>query len=86
MEFDLESQDNPALVGVIFGNKVIYNILENDTDFLNTGLSIIHHLKRDKNKYIADIIESQSYNSIKYIFDDEIRFGSVLDLQNENSA
>lgn len=74
-----------AFIGVIFHDKVIFNVLMNDVDFLNTGLSIIHHLKRDRNKFIAKIIESQSYESIKYIFDDKIIFNELYDLNNQNT-
>ena len=83
MEIDIY-KSQPSLAGIIFTNKVIYNIVQEDSDFLNTGLSIINHLKRDKNKYVATIIESQSYDCIKTIYDDCIKFGPFYDLNNEN--
>lgn len=73
-----------AFVGVAFHDKVIFNIVENDGEFINTGLSIIHHLKNDKNGFIAKIIESQSYNSIRYIFDDKLCLSDFYDKNNEN--
>lgn len=73
-----------ALVGVAFHDKVIFNIVENDGEFFNTGLSIVHHLKNDKNKFMAKIIESQSYNSIRYIFDDKMCFSSFYSKDNQN--
>jgi len=73
-----------SFVGVAFSDKVIYNLVEHDPELINTGLSIIQHLKNDKNKFISKIIESQSYNNIKYIFDDEVIFNDFYDWNNEN--
>ena len=84
MDIDLKEYEPHAFIGVAFTDKVIFNSLEHDVDFLNTGLSIIQHVKRDKNKYISKIIESQSYGSIKYIFDDKIILGEYIDSKNEN--
>ena len=84
MDREIQDKNNGAFVGVSFNDKVIYNLVENDVDFLNTGLSIIQHLKNDKNNFIGDMIKAQSYDTIKYIFDDEIRFGEVFDKNNEN--
>lgn len=74
----------PALIGVAFGNRVIFNIVDRDPDFIHTGLSVIQQLKNNKNEFIAKLIESQSYNSIKHIFDDEVKFGDYYDKHNEN--
>ena len=82
---DVKEHDDQAFIGVAFNSKVIFSVLEHDVDFLKSGLSIIQHLKHDKNKFIARIIESQSYDSIKYIFDDEIIFSEFYDITNENS-
>jgi len=84
MEFDIE-YNAVAFIGILFGDKVIFNVINNDADFLSTGVSIIHHLKTDKNKFVSKIIESQSYNGIKYIFDDEILFEEIYSKTNENS-
>jgi len=77
-----------AIVGVCYTNRVIFNIVDNDADFFNTGLSIIHHLKssvKSRNNFISAIIESQAYDSIKDIFDDEIIFGNFYSEDNENT-
>ena len=73
-----------AFVGVAFYDRVIYNVVLNDSEFKYTGLSIISLLKKHKNKFIANLIESQSYNSIKYIFDDKMIFDEFFDITNEN--
>ena len=77
--FDEIEIEKLACVGVAFGNKVIYNIVEKDADFINTGLSICNFLLRDRNKFVAKIIESQSYDGISIILDDEIRFSKFYD-------
>lgn len=77
--------NTPAFVGVKFENTVIYNILDNETEFLHTGLSIINYLKHDKNKFFSDIITSQRYNGIKYIFDDKMVFNELFDVSNCNT-
>lgn len=83
MELDYEKDDN-ALVGVAFNKTVIYNIVERDGEFGNTGMSIINFLKTDKNKFMSEIIASQSYESIKLIFDDHIILGELYDKSNTN--
>ena len=81
---DVKEHDEQAFVGVAFNAKVIFSILDYDVEFLKSGLSIIQHLKTNKNEFIARIIASQSYDSIKYIFDDEIIFSEFYDITNEN--
>mgnify|MGYP006971723381 FL=1 len=83
MELDYEKDDS-ALVGVAFNKTVIYNIVERDGEFGNTGMSIINFLKTDKNKFMSEIIASQSYESIKLIFDDHIILGELYDKSNTN--
>ena len=83
MELDYEKDDN-ALVGVAFNKTVVYNIVERDGEFGNTGMSIINFLKTDKNKFMSEIIASQSYESIKLIFDDHIILGELYDKSNTN--
>ena len=68
-------EDVPAFVGVAIGDRVIFNLVDRHGDFPNTGVSIIHALKQNRNKFVADIIQSQSYNSIVEIFDDHFVFG-----------
>ena len=77
--FDEIEIEKLACVGVAFGNKVIYNIVEKDAEFINTGLSICNYLIRDRNKFVSRIIESQSYDGISIILDDEIRFNKFYD-------
>lgn len=68
-------EDVPAFVGVAIGDRVIFNLVDRHGDFPYTGVSIIHALKQNRNKFVADIIQSQSYNSIVEIFDDHLVFG-----------
>lgn len=84
MEKDLGELNNSALVGVLFGSHLVYNVLDFDTSFQLTGLSIIHFLKSNKNKFISDIILSQSYNGIKYIMDDKIVFNDFYNNNEQN--
>jgi hypothetical protein len=76
---------NPhALVGITFGNKVIFNILTNDVQFQNTGLSVVHYLNHNKPEFMSNMILSQHYNNIEYIFDDNFKFGEYIGIDNEN--
>lgn len=84
MELDIIDPEPQAFIGVGFHNRVIFNIVEEDAGFMSTGLSVIQWLKRDRNKFVSTIIESQSYNSIKYIFDDKIEFTEFYSFDNEN--
>lgn len=84
MEKDLGELNNSALVGVLFGSHLVYNVLDFDTSFQLTGLSIIHYLKTNKNKFISEIILSQSYNGIKYIMDDKIVFNDFYNNNEQN--
>lgn len=84
MEKDLGELNNSALVGVLFGSHLVYNVLDFDTSFQLTGLSIIHFLKSNKNKFISEIILSQSYNGIKYIMDDKIVFNDFYNNNEQN--
>ena len=83
MELETEI-DNSAFVGIAFNQNVIYNVVERDAEFIHTGMSIINFLKNDKNKFLSDIIQSQSYESIKLIFDDNILYGEFYDKNNSN--
>jgi hypothetical protein len=66
--------DVTAFVGVAFGNNVVYNVVDREGEFEFTGMSIIRLLNNDKNRFIADIIESQSYDGISVILDDGVKF------------
>ena len=81
--FDVEV-NKCAFVGVVFSNKIIYNVVENEGEFEYTGMSVIQFLKNDKNKFISLLMESQSYDSIKYLFDDKMVFGDGYDKSNSN--
>ena len=59
-------------------------MVDNDGDFNQTGKSIITFLKTNNNKFVSLIIESQSYNGIKYIFDDKMIFKEFDDSNNKN--
>lgn len=77
-------KDIPALIGVSFSNQVIYNIVEQEGDFDCTGLSTIEYLNHDKNKFVADIVLSQSYECIDLLLDDHMVFGEYYDAHNTN--
>jgi len=81
---DLYESESSAFVGVAFSNQVIYNIVDKDGEFEYTGLSIIQYLKNKKNEFISKIILSQSYDGIKFIFDDEMKFNDFYDHSNTN--
>jgi hypothetical protein len=84
MEKDLREINSHALVGVLYGETLIYNVLDFDTCFPLTGLSIIQYLKINKNKFISDIILSQSYNGIKYIMDDSMLYNEFYNNNEQN--
>lgn len=84
MEKDLRELNSHALVGVLYGETLIYNILDFDTSFQLTGLSIIQYLKINKNKFLSDIILSQSYNGIKYIMDDSMIYNDFYNNNEQN--
>lgn len=81
---DTAESETIAFVGISFSNNVIYNIVERDGEFEHTGRSIIHFLKTDKNNFMSKLIESQSYDGIKALFDDEMKFGGNYDPTNHN--
>jgi len=81
---DVESYDKTAFVGISFSDRVIYNLVEREGEFEYTGRSIISLLRNERNYFMSKIIESQSYQSIKVILDDEIIFGEFIDKQNMN--
>lgn len=73
-----------ALVGVDLGQDIVYNIIQSEGEFKNSGLSIINWLNHNPNKFVSKIFQSQSYDSIEYIFNNEIKFGSYFDYNNKN--
>lgn len=81
---DTFESDVPAFVGVSFSNHVVYNMVETDGEFEYTGLSIINFLNNNKNKFVSDIILSQSYDGIELLLDDQMKFGNLYDTQNTN--
>ncbi len=83
MDMQLD-RNEPAFIGMSFDSKVIYNVVDMDGEFDLTGMSIIQYLKNNKNKFIAQLLQSQSYDSIKYILDDDIVFGEHYDNSSMN--
>lgn len=81
---DVSDNEISAFVGVSFSNKIIYNIIERDGEFRNTGISLINFLKTNKNLFVAKLIESQSYDSIKMLLDNDLVFGNFYDSNNSN--
>lgn len=80
---DIEIEET-AFVGISFSNKVIYNLVDREGEFKYTGLSVINWLTQDRNKFIAKIIESQSYECIKVLLDEEIVYGGFYSKSNVN--
>lgn len=82
--FEYNSGEISAFVGISFSNKVIYNLVEREGEFEYTGRSIIHLLKEDVNKFMADIILSQNHQCIDVILDDRIVYGQKFEETNSN--
>jgi len=81
---DIIDNEISAFIGVAFSDKIIYNIVERDGEFINTGKSIINFLKYNKNKFVGKLIESQSYDSIRILLDDKMVYGNYFSNQNSN--
>jgi hypothetical protein len=77
--------ETSAFVGVAFSSEVIYNYVQQEGEFNSTGASIIEFLREDKNKFVAKLIESQSYECIKLLFDDDMIFDKMYDKTNTNN-
>jgi len=73
-----------AFVGVAIGGKVVYNYVEDEGEFHDTGISIINSLNDDRNKFISNIFESQSYVNIKLLLDNSMVFGEIYGKDNQN--
>jgi len=82
--FDINDNEISAFVGVSFSNKIVYNIVERDGEFENTGISILRFLHNNKNLFLAKIFESQSYDSIKLLLDNDLIFGNFYNSNNSN--
>ena len=72
------------ILGVSFGQKVIFNLLDEEPEFTNTGYSLINFLGNDKNKFIASVVQSQSYDSIKCLYDHNLVYSEYFSTSNEN--
>jgi hypothetical protein len=81
---DIIDNEISAFIGAAFSDKIIYNIVERDGEFINTGKSIINFLKYNKNKFVGKLIESQSYDSIRILLDDKMVYGNHFSNQNSN--
>jgi hypothetical protein len=81
---DIIDNEISAFIGAAFSDKIIYNIVERDGEFINTGKSIINFLKYNKNKFVGKLIESQSYDSIRILLDDKMVYGNYFSNQNSN--
>jgi len=85
LDTEVQHKDNLTLVGISSNGKVTYNIVDNEGLFSETGISIIKRLRKDKNKFIADMYISQSYLSIKYLLDTEIIYSTQEKLQDNTN-
>ena len=75
---------NNALVGVLINGTVVYNILLEEPEFSISGLSIIHQMRTDLNSFVGKIFESQSYDGIDFISNQNVKFSSYLSESNQN--
>jgi len=80
------NENKNAIVGVSFGSNVYYNIVENEPEFEYTGLAVISWLNHDNNRFISEMFESQSYESITRILDDELDYGVFISHDNKNTS
>lgn len=80
----MSANHTPAFVGFALGDRVIFNFVEREGSFGYTGMSIIHSLKRNRNKFVAKIFQSQSYDTIKELFDDKLVFGKFNNTEKLN--
>jgi hypothetical protein len=86
LDTELQEKDALTIVGISSNGKITYNIVDNEGSFSNTGISIIRRLRQDKNQFIADMYVSQSYLSIKYLFDTKIIYSTQEKLQNNTNV
>ena len=86
LDTEVQEKDNLTIVGISSNGKITYNIVDNEPSFSDTGISVIRRLRRDKNQFIADMYISQSYLSIKYLFDTEIIYSTQEKLQNNTNV
>ncbi len=74
-ERELNTRDNTeAVVGFSVGGKVVYNLVQRDPEFMDTGLSVVVTLNRCTNEFMQSVIESQKYPFIWSIFNDNFVF------------
>lgn len=81
-----ENTSKNAIVGVCFGSNVYYNIVENEPEFEYTGLAVISWLNHDNNRFIAEMMEAQSFETIVRILDDELDHGVFISHDNKNTS
>lgn len=79
-------EESNAIVAISFADHVIYNIVEMEGEFDLTGESIISHLRYDRNGFVAEIIASQSHESIEFIDDEHVIFSDFLSSDNKNEC
>lgn len=79
-------KDTTAIIAVSFADHVVYSIVENDGEFDLTGEAVISHLRADRNRLVGDIMESQSYESVWSIDDEDVYFGGYLSSKNRNQC
>lgn len=75
---ELEKNENALICIFENNNKNIFTIVERDPEVINTGVSIIKRILKDRHKFIGDIYSVQSYFGIKYIDDDNIKVDEKL--------
>lgn len=84
---NVECSETPAIVAVTFADHVVYNILECDGEFSKAGETIIYLLQNRKNIFVADFMDSQSYDGIVEITDEEgLYCGKYISFHNSNTC
>ncbi len=60
-----------AVVGYSLGGKIMYNLVQKEPEFINTGMSVITQLKKSTNDFLKRVLESQKYPYIEYVYNDQ---------------
>lgn len=72
VDFDVEF-DEQCLLCLYDNDRIYYTIVQREPELRYTGVSVIKRILDDKHKFIGDFYATQSYFSIVYIDDDNIK-------------
>ncbi len=84
-DLEIQEKEKLTLIGISRNGEITYNLVENEVQFKDTGLSIIRRLRSNKNQFIADMYISQNYLSISRLFDDKIIYSTDEQLVNNSN-